>query len=234
MLVPVEFEVLASLIRMGHKYELQDILSHALSRLKKFYTNDFAAWKDPASRTRYVTTTDDDAPAVVALARLTNTPSLLPTALLVCSQIATGYWEKGDGSIMSRIAALPVSDRLQLTAAKMSLAEACAARPLRLLASIPCQGCAREAFCRAAREAPLVALRERDVLPSFSDHNALKPLAEMFWGDVHWRRLCEACREALLEIDEVETRVLWGSLPEVFALRLDEASWPSVSAGMKQ
>ncbi|KAI1787704.1 hypothetical protein LXA43DRAFT_1028014 [Ganoderma leucocontextum] len=233
-LVAVPFEVLASLIRMGHKYALQDILDHALSRLKKYYTNDLSAWKDPESRARYVTATDDDAPTVVTLGRLTNTPSLLPTALLVCTEIAADYWEESDGSIVSRIASLPVSDQLQLTAAKASLAEACATRPLRLLASVPCPGCMRSAFCRAAREAPLDALRDRDVLPSFSDHNALKPVAETFWGDVHWRRLCANCREVLLEIDEIEIKVLWGSLPDIFALGLDKDTWQSGSAGTGQ
>ena len=133
-LTAVPFEVLASLIRMGHKYALQDILDHALSRLKKYYTDDLAGWKDPASRERYVTATDDDALTAVALARLTNTPSLLPTALLICMKIATDYWEDADGAVVPRIAALPVSDQLQLTAAKASLTEACATRPLRLLA----------------------------------------------------------------------------------------------------
>ena len=231
VLVPVPFEVLASLIRMGHKYGLQDILDHALSRLKKYYTNDFAAWKDPAGRARYVTATDDDAPSVVALARLTNTPSLLPTALLVCTQIATTHWERDDGLIVPRIASLPVQDQLQVIAAKASLAKVCVIRPLRLLACVPCAGCSSTALCGAAREAPLDALLERDVVPSSSDRNVLEPIAETFWGDAGWRRLCASCRELLLEFDEIETQVLWDSLPEVFALNLEKGSWSSGPVG---
>ena len=229
-LTAVPFEVLASLIRMGYKYALQDILDHALSRLKKFYTDDLAVWKDRASRERYVTATDDDALTAVALARLTNTPSLLPTALLVCTKIATDYWEDTDGSVVPRIAALPVSDQLQLTAAKASLTESCATRPLRLLASIPCAGCARPAFCRAQREAPLDALRDRDVLLAFNDKGALEPIAERFWGDVHWGRLCAACQDVLKGVDEIEIGILWDALPSIFALGFGPGVWPSGEA----
>lgn len=233
-LVAVPFDVLASLIRMGHKYALQDILDHALSRLKRYYTNDLAIWRDPEARARYVTVTDDDAPTVVTLARLTNTPTLLPTALLVCTEIATGYWENSDGSIESRVASLSVSDQLQLTAAKAFLAEACATRPLRLLASVPCADCTAVATCRVAREAPLSTIRETGVIPSLSDQNVLRPIAEMLWGDVQWRRLCGGCQEALLEIDEIDIRTVWDSLPDIFTLGLDRTVWRSRLAGAGQ
>ena len=152
------------------------------------------------------------------------------------TKIATDYYEPQDpsgdpGAIVPRVSALPVSDQLQLTAAKVSLMGACAVRPLRLLASVPSAGCFRTAFCRAAREVPLDALRAQDVLPSFSDGDALERMAERFWGAPGvWDRFCRNCQDALQEVDEVEIRALWDSLPGVFALELDKDDWPGAGA----
>ena len=53
---PIRFDVLASLIRMGHKYGIPSVLNDALARLKKFYPTDLAAWLDTAARARSLPT----------------------------------------------------------------------------------------------------------------------------------------------------------------------------------
>ena len=241
---------------MAHKYVMQDILNHALSRLKRYYTTDFATWMDPESRARYVTTTLEDAPTVVSLARLTNTPSLLPTAFLRCIELLTSFRELGGGAYGYKIAALPVPDQAMLIAANRYLITKCAERCLCLLAAVPCARCTTPEACIAAREAPLVALRDDDAslhrlfyatpaaaseapliaLPSsdasldpdrFYDRDVFEPIAMTFWGDAGWCAFCGHCRSSLVEVDEREMRWLWSGLPEVFGLLLTENDWPS-------
>ncbi|KAI1787705.1 hypothetical protein LXA43DRAFT_683603 [Ganoderma leucocontextum] len=220
-LVSVPLEVLASLVRMAHKYAIQDVLADALFRLKKYYTSDLAAWQDPDSRARYVTATDDDAPAVVELARLTNTPSLLPAAFLVCAKLATRSWVHGDESMVSAIASLPISDQLTLTTAKVFLTQACATRTLHLLAVVPCTGCTTRGTCKAIREAPLGTLRERGYITvtNITDQDALQPMAEQIWAN-QWAKFCARCQSALRETDEKFIKMLWSKLPRKLHLPL--------------
>ena len=82
------------------------------------------------------------------------------------------------------------------------------------------------------REAPLDALSEGDGLGllGFSDEGALEPMAERFLGDEPWGVLCEACQDALREVDEIEIRALWDALPALFALGFEPGVWPSGGA----
>ena len=147
--IPVPFAVLASLIRMAHKYAVQDVLDDALSRLKKFYTTDLAAWQDSASRARYVATSPSQAPEVVALARLTNTPSLLPSALLLCTGLLTKHSTTASGSFEFTLSVLPVPDHARVITARGYLINVCAERALCLLATVPCASCTQREVCRA-------------------------------------------------------------------------------------
>ncbi|KAI1781684.1 hypothetical protein LXA43DRAFT_847004, partial [Ganoderma leucocontextum] len=214
-LISVEFEVLSSLIRLAHKYVIQDVLDDALFRLRKYYTDDLAAWQDLDSRAHYVTTDGLDATTVVELARLANTPPLLPSAFLVCTKLAAGYWKGPDGILKSTLSSLSVVDQAQVAAAKAYLARSCAIRMLRLLATVPCTDCTTRGTCKAARQGPLDALRDSDVLPGppLSSLDAMKPMAESFWSDVQWRGLCRGCREAAVETDGREIKHLCRLLP---------------------
>ncbi|KAI1791448.1 hypothetical protein LXA43DRAFT_429633 [Ganoderma leucocontextum] len=229
--IPVPFAILASLICMAHKYAVQDVLDDALSRLKKHYTNDLAAWQDSDSRERYVTALDQDAPTAIHLARLTNTPSLLPTAFIVCTQLADAWLERRpDGSYVSRLAALSVPDQARVTVGKAHLVHARATRALHLLGAAPSAHCTTRETCQATKEAPVVALRGKPYLlkSSMSDGLALTPMADIFWSRrSHWRKFCGSCQEALVEEDELVIRWLWDILPVLFSLQIDGDSWPS-------
>ncbi|PIL26702.1 hypothetical protein GSI_11229 [Ganoderma sinense ZZ0214-1] len=229
-LVPVPFAVLASLIRTAHKYAVQDVLDDALARLKKYYTNDLAAWQDPSSRARHVTTVPRDAPTVLHLARLTNTPSLLPTAFLVCTMIATWRDYQPDGSCVSPIAALSVLDLTGVIVGKGLLVQARATRALHLLGAAPSAHCLARETCAAARDGPVAALRgsSRVFKSSMGDAHALTPMVDIFWPRYsRWPKFCGSCHEALVEEDGMVIRLLWKHLPLLFGLRLDEGCWPS-------
>ncbi|KAI1787699.1 hypothetical protein LXA43DRAFT_1084738 [Ganoderma leucocontextum] len=218
VLISVPFEVLASLIRMAHKYAIQDVLDDALSRLKKYYTHDLSAWQDPESRARYVATTDEDAPQVVALAHLTNTPLLLPTALFVCVRLATGYSVEDDGSVKSRISSLSVPEQARLMHAMGYLTQACATRALHLVAAVPCTSC-------VASDLPG---GKGGFAEPLSEHGAW-PIAEELWDHENWLKFCGSCRDALAKTDKMAMRTLWKILPSVFDVNIDKDTWRSGS-----
>ncbi len=234
-LIPVPFAILSSLIRIAHKYAVQDVLDDALSRLKKFHSNDLAAWQDADSRAQYVTTVPEDALTAIHLARLTTTPSLLPTAFLVCTQLAESCVRQPDGSHLSKIAALSVPEQVQIIVAKGLLVQALATRAFRLLAVVPSAQCATRAACEAVRAAPLASLVRPSCLlkPLLSDTYALTPMTDTFFAHCDFYRghrssFCRSCQEALVKEDETAMRLVWSHLPVLFELEreVDSGSWP--------
>ncbi|PIL33281.1 hypothetical protein GSI_04731 [Ganoderma sinense ZZ0214-1] len=237
VLLAVPFEVLASLIRMAHKYAIQDILDHALSRLKRYYPSNLAALQDPASRARYVTTKPEHAPEVVALARLTNTPSLLPSALLLCTGLLTTYRRpSGGGPFEFQLAALPVPDQALLIAARGYLIDICAQRALRLLAVVPCAGCTHPEMCRAMQDAPLVALQSgvEGKVPLFYGQDPLQPMAATVWDGLERSLFCAGCRKALVDVDEAEMKWVWSELPGIFGVKIEGDGWPRGPAEVRR
>ncbi|PIL33267.1 hypothetical protein GSI_04717 [Ganoderma sinense ZZ0214-1] len=208
-LIAVPFETLASVVRMAHKYAVQDVLDHALSRLKKFYTNDLAAWQDPDTRARYVAAKDQH--ALTLLATLARMKHGVPVALGVSS--------------------LPVPDQLTIISAREYLLHMCAERTLHLLAGAPCTACTTLAVCSLAREAPLSSIRDGHAFPAppLFRRDVLQPMAATLWGD-RWHMFCDGCREALKEADGKESKWVWRNLPRIFGVKLDRESWPSLPA----
>ena len=227
-LIAVPFEILSSLIRMAHKYAVQDVLDHALSRLKKYYTNDLAAWRDAATRARYVQAEDVHAFGVIELARLTNTPSLLPTAFLTCTTLLTSSLSNEGAPVLS---SLPSPDQLLLLIGREYLLHVCPLRPLRLLATAQAAGCTSPAACRAVMAAPLSAIRKRGAFPNppLCHRDVLQPMAAALWGDAHWGAFCPSCRANLEAVDEAESQWVWNALPGAFKVDLDKDSWPSLA-----
>ncbi|PIL33295.1 hypothetical protein GSI_04745 [Ganoderma sinense ZZ0214-1] len=233
-LVPVPFAVLASLIRMAHKYAIQDVLDDALFRLKKYYTDNFREWKDPDSRACYVTTTEADAPTVIELARLTNTPWLIPSAFLACTQLATRsalkYEDNSFAPASSMFASLSTPDQVLLVQAMARLARVSSARLLHLMGAVPCKGCTARDRCTLARDAPaLVTYNYGDMLiPPPCGKDAMEPVAEELWNAL-WKTFCDSCREVLVETEEEIRMTMWNTLPEFFNVDVDLDDWDSRS-----
>ena len=125
------FSVLESLIRMGHKYAIQDVLKDAMARLKKYYTDNLDVWLDEDGRAKYVETNRSDAMNVIQLARLTNTPTLLPVAHLICSTLHSH----------TLLSYLPNEDSARILEGRSLLMETCALRIFGLLRAPPATDC---------------------------------------------------------------------------------------------
>ena len=76
----------SAIVRLGHKYELQGLYDQAMDRLTTYYTTSFDAWANGLNTAQWQ---PDPVHAITAinLARLTNTTSILPTALYICATL---------------------------------------------------------------------------------------------------------------------------------------------------
>ncbi|EPT05798.1 hypothetical protein FOMPIDRAFT_1039557 [Fomitopsis schrenkii] len=93
----IELDCLAYRIRVAHKYGFSEILKDSLEELKRLYPSTLADWEKIPHH--------DSARAITAvkLARLTNTLSILPSAVYSCCQIDEAVLLKGaahpDGTV---------------------------------------------------------------------------------------------------------------------------------------
>ncbi|KAH9922084.1 uncharacterized protein B0H18DRAFT_846023, partial [Fomitopsis serialis] len=85
----LEFAVVAALIRLSHKYQIEWVCDAYLSRMKSCFCTDFKTWiavyKNSGNSSMYFCGTD--AIQAVNIARLTGTDSMLPSALFICCQL---------------------------------------------------------------------------------------------------------------------------------------------------
>ena len=98
-----DFAELHAAVHLAHKYQCPDVEAHALFVLKKYYTSDFAEHNAySVSATTLAVPLRSSAIAAANIARLTETPSMLPFALyLACTLsdcVMDGY-QRRDGSV---------------------------------------------------------------------------------------------------------------------------------------
>ena len=117
----IEFSCISAIIRMAHKYQFEVILKKFLGVLQSYYTNDHQLWI--AREANPLKAQPRDAFEAVLLARLTDTPSILPAALLQCSALGPdlleGYMRNGVTPV-----ALSQADTLLCLRARESLLKA--------------------------------------------------------------------------------------------------------------
>ncbi|KAH9912500.1 uncharacterized protein BXZ73DRAFT_107391 [Epithele typhae] len=81
----VSFDHISAVIRLAHKYQMDDILEDALAVLRGYYTTRYISWTARADN--ILAATPSHAIDAVLLARLTDAHALLPTALMHCSAL---------------------------------------------------------------------------------------------------------------------------------------------------
>ncbi len=222
----VPFDVLDSLIRMGNKYCVRTVLRDALSRLQKYYSNDLSTWCDNTKgRAQYVAASEPRSAiqTINVLAPLTNTPSLLPSAFLMCC----GLIEPMVTEIASPFGVLGMSadDVLRVISGTAALTRAGVDHIVGLVTAIPGKACLNHsAYTRVARKA-LSAHQEDASLHEMQRYTAaFMPLHGWFWGTEPTRLPCEDCQAQSRRRDEERCRDSWLQLPALFNLAVD--GWP--------
>ncbi|TFK89065.1 hypothetical protein K466DRAFT_487650 [Polyporus arcularius HHB13444] len=96
-----DFQTLSSLLRMGHKYKLEHAVDAVLEYLQPYYPSRLTDWE--AMRAGPPSFSALDHIGVVNIARLTDTPALLPVAFLHCCAVDPKVLRQGftreDGTI---------------------------------------------------------------------------------------------------------------------------------------
>ncbi|KAH9916594.1 uncharacterized protein BXZ73DRAFT_81042 [Epithele typhae] len=194
----ITFVECAAVARLAHKYDVENALSRALDLLREHFTSDFDVWEDDERR-EPLTGVDEDrtcAIGAVNLARLTNTPLILPLALYLCVQLGgdvlKGWTHNGTTEHLSQ------EDLEWCINARARLASENTAGVL----AEPVED--RKWTCDA------LGARDRDRGRAVED--ALAPAG---------RHLCGRCQWKVRTWHEVYRRHVWRSLPEIFEVEVE-------------
>ena len=223
---------------MGHKYAIPKLTEDAAYRLKKYYPTSLTAWDDVATRARYVTALPMDAFEAIRLARLTDTPSILPVAFFTCCKNLRQKLDEGNSVERHRfLERLSVDDAWRLVNDRENLVWGILSRLSDLLTtydSLPPNYRSAHRACRGRIMASIQALRadKRTVLlKNERYHAAFEPLSDWYSGkpgNPTQRALkCETCLAALKSRDEETREQIWSELPHYFDLEID--GWPTAS-----
>ena len=74
-------DAVVSVVVLSHKYQMDELLTQAMSHLRDYYTSDFDEWSKLDRKTT-ISPTPADAVSAINIAALTQTPSILPVAFL--------------------------------------------------------------------------------------------------------------------------------------------------------
>ncbi|PIL26505.1 hypothetical protein GSI_12263 [Ganoderma sinense ZZ0214-1] len=216
-----DFSELHAAIHLAHKYQCSSVETRALSVLKQYYTPHFVEYtRYSTSRPRMLRPPRDVAITAVNIARLTDTPSVLPFALYrVCTledQMKYRY-RRRDGSVEH----LSADDFRLCVGSRDTLAKVMEVLVDAVFNTRPSSRCKIAEQCmRALRDifdnVELNALYECDVLDSYED--AIANWAAGF-------KLCRICEKAMLARELAQRRRVWKLLPGVFGMTVEECGF---------
>ena len=151
------------------------------------------------------------------LARLTDTPSVLPTALYVCCSLegrVLDGWRRPDGSVEY----LSHADLKRCIAGRNALAAKAVEELVHLLSLVPCVMC-QSNFDSDCKIALCAELDECDLpidswlIESYAD--LVNHMASTGGS------LCDQCSEYLRVCGEKRQKILWKALPEIFDVAVE-------------
>ncbi|KAL7278469.1 hypothetical protein ACG7TL_007468 [Trametes sanguinea] len=218
-------DAVAAVIRLAHKYQMDQLLAQALSALMEFYTDDFYEF---VKQDRKVTMTamPIDAITAISLARLTSTPSILPLAYLHAScagsQVLHGCVR--DGAWAEPLA---YADLVRIIDGRPALTHAMDKMVCRIFKPETSDACSDSRRClriMTARTADLPEYLDMAYGTMFAPGVTLGSFTHVHGGIelTTGMRLCERCRAMLKERELEEKKELWNDIPNIFNLEEPE------------
>ena len=156
-----------------------------------------------------------DSIAAVNLARLTETPVILPIALYDCCAVGPALidgWEREDGTIET----LSPGDLKRCIAAREVLAKEAFSLVSVIFNSEPSDDCTTPILCHVALRMTLASALELDTVAQPSVLDAWAPFIHDNSRPQDDSGYCLACERELLERDVRERRRIWNRLPQIF------------------
>ncbi|KAI1795314.1 hypothetical protein LXA43DRAFT_1090964 [Ganoderma leucocontextum] len=214
------FDEVFALVRLAHKYHIQQVQDQALAALQLFdFTNDFNTFfAGPSNNNKSLLQRRPQAIGAANLARLTDTPSMLPLALYQCTYLGSTVldgWKRCDGTVEH----LSPTDLRRCIDARIALAQEHVFFLSQIFDETPSARCegpghCQERFCLIHR----IIMRSPDVTKDM----ALMDWTSMLrtWADGAMA-LCKACGEELVDRNRRERRRIWNKLPEIFNIEVE-------------
>lgn len=216
---------MCAVVRLAHKYIIEDALLQGISALQSYYTADFEVFLKSSDTDEFPIDffrSSTEPISVVNLARLIDMPSLLPTALYDCcsldGSVLDGYTRE-DGTVDY----LSPDDLRRCLNGRDALHREGIENVCRIFTAVnikcsvhtlvACGNAMHEVFTDAVHSPQIVRPTPLD---SWAD--VIRASGERFG-------LCKSCIEHLLRRDVETRRDLWRRLPACFDLVVD--GWPS-------
>ena len=215
------------LVRLGRKYQIDSLYNDALGVLKTFLTTQYGSWYDEPRYDawgRYGL----DPIAAVNLARLTDTPSILPIALYLCCQLRTEDLLRGTTHPDGTSQQLTLDDLRRCVDARVLLTREKDAAVERIFDLTMSEHCADLGSCKERLEYHMAIYRKR-VMDNTPGWNIAGP-----WLPYVWLKSCSSERGygepplcshcmALLELQHRDVCAkMWEDLPRYFDLETSE------------
>ncbi|PIL26455.1 hypothetical protein GSI_12213 [Ganoderma sinense ZZ0214-1] len=218
---PIPFHEISAIVRLAHKYHIEGLLNRALSTLQDSIATRFEFWEDK-SYTCPVYIDRHAVIPVVNLARLTDTPSLLPLALYKCCELGGSVldgWKREDGTIEY----LSHSDLKRCIDGRNNLAREAFAIVSTIFAPSASEECQTPDDCVTSVRIALSDILDYDgvadpsVLDNWDDVIHLNARSQGRFG------YCSACEKELVSRDRQYREYIWNSLPQIFDV--DVKNW---------
>ena len=227
------FDELSAVIRLAHKYHIPQVQNQALRTLQEYdFTSLFAVFSGtPPDVGPEIAIAPVHAIGAVNLARLTDTPSMLPLALYRCASLGNALldgWKREDGTIER----LSDADLRRCLDARVALANERFFLVSRVLDPKPSAKCRKPHRCDPLLQfAHTRAMRSRGAVRGEEEveGGVLKdwePFIGAFAGDR--KSLCGPCIEELVRRSVHERKRVWNRLPEIFGVDVEDWGEPDV------
>ncbi|KZT03492.1 uncharacterized protein LAESUDRAFT_683666 [Laetiporus sulphureus 93-53] len=228
------FSEVAALIRIGHKYEVEGLVSMGRKRLRDVWPDSFEAWM-----ARPAVKQEDRADCVVAvkLARLIGLDAILPAALYDCCQLETRTLLDGVSYPDGTVERLDIDDLTRCFDGRRGLSKAKAAT-LNAVFTIPADRLFKFGLLEKPEERCLDTTRCKNVLQELRNSTDLQAwhiresalmswpsaikldmsLTEVSSSHSTYLQLCAHCKRKVETNDKRERTEIWAKLPSIFDL----------------
>lgn len=218
-------DAVAAIVRLSHKYQIDHLLAQGLALLMEQYTDYFETW-NTADRALPIAARDVDAITAINIARLTNTPSLLPLACLTASRAGVGMLRGcvRDGRVVERLA---FSDIERVLNGRAAWSEASSKAIARVFAPDDVSvGCLERRRCMRILASMAGALDS--ILDKMYKSTMVYVWASEFDEEDEDTgcKLCDSCRDMVDARELEERKRLWNELPAMFNLTVEGWSAP--------
>ena len=219
---PYTFNELVAMVRLGHKYQIEDVQEQSMDLLRRYFTDRFDTWEEIVASSRsypgaLFSTCDVHPIGAVQLARLLDEPSMLPVAFYKCAALGCSIldgWTRHDGTVEH----LSLEDTKRAIAGYGNLSYDCMPMTERIFDPSPSGLCTSPDICTrglnnvyefAKYEVPL------------SVGGMLNTWSQAIEEELEPWDVCEHCQHALYKREKDQRRRLWCNLPRIFGLRVE-------------